>query len=478
MNTYKDIDSIPCPQSSSCHSDIIQSKSLSSWNTKGFVEPRFAYEKSNQHLDSIRNNSKIRDNQEKACFVSSGYNDWQIASIDKRILRKAISQILPDSNVRDCLKYANNADQKVQIAQGGDEYYKWLHRWRCKHRMCPHCSQVQAYKRQEDIELLFASDEMKHSSAFMLTLTVERRNESLGDIRKVISSMFNSLLTSVRSKYKGFKGYVRVYETTVRKYDGAWHLHVHALLVFDGHISKQEEQSLSKYLFARWQGIGWKHKYKVSLASQDLRRVHGNTDKLGSYFTKFALEMTTGDLKEARSKGVYSVGELIQVYAKDGTSWAKVLVQQYAKGMKGARCWTVSKGLKEMIQHRREQEESMGLGSDSDEEIVQDVPIAVFGRIAEYDVQPHVLLLYSGHLAEYLGGNAGLNIFEYLCEVYNEERASKSDSEMLLTFCLALREIDLDKVRMAISNQTKYLPDIERINRVLVPLDSLTTMSF
>lgn len=122
--------------------------------------------------------------------------------------------------------------------------------------LCPECSVRIASKRAAEIEEVLAHHIAAGGWAVLVTLTMRHhRHHTLADCLKGFSKGW-SAVTSGRAwqtakDLSGYAGYVRAMEVTESPENG-WHVHAHAILVFDARPSDDVIDHVAGGMFGRW----------------------------------------------------------------------------------------------------------------------------------------------------------------------------------------------------------------------------------
>jgi len=245
----------------------------------------------------------------------------------------------------------------------------------CGSRLCPVCGpRIAANNRQDVIQAVRAWREGEGGTVMFGTFTVRHHlGQSFDDIKRAVSAGWHHVTAgngwAANRRRHGVEHWLRVFEEKWSPSSG-WHLHVH-YLVFIRAIATPETHptadALLLSMFGRWRagvlsvpGMG-----TPVLDGQDLHEVTGdNADEvLGDYFTKqiganelktaekIGFELTNRDGKFSRetlASGSFTPGELLTL-AYCGDDSARLLWNEYERGMKKRRVIAWSKGLRAQV---------------------------------------------------------------------------------------------------------------------------------
>ncbi|GAA2546409.1 hypothetical protein GCM10010210_17180 [Pseudonocardia hydrocarbonoxydans] len=208
-------------------------------------------------------------------------------------------------------------------------------------------------------------------SVCMITMTTRHRaGQSLRSLWGGVSAAWRAV-TSGRAVERergtfGVLGMVRVVEVTHG--ESGWHCHVHALIAFDGPVSRELAQELGGSMFGRWERALVRKGFAAPLEDRgglDVRPVDmgvGSRDAVAEYLSKISAEITGGSAKEGRRGnrtpfGILRDG-LATGLADDLELWA-----EWEQASRGRRQIAWSQNFRKWAGARRER---------SDEEIVTD----------------------------------------------------------------------------------------------------------
>lgn len=237
---------------------------------------------------------------------------------------------------------------------------------------CPVCSAKISARRAVELTQLIEWNADRGGSVGLLTLTMQHHaGQRLRVLRRALTAAWRHVTSSrgwkEARKELGLDGYVRAIECT-RGYrdseigDNGWHLHIHALLIFDGPISNDMVDLLAEEVWTRWsEGLSREGMTASRKHGVDVRVGTEAVDRLGKYINKLAFETVGGRWKKNRKNGrtpfeILAEG-LATGLADDWDLWF-----EWEQGSKGMRQLTWSRGLKGRV----------GLDDKTDEEIADE----------------------------------------------------------------------------------------------------------
>ena len=376
------------------------------------------------------------------------------SGLDNVLHTRAMKQVLTDiygkgSKYHQCLKFVHQSTGGVQILNR-DGRYKYSGRWRCRHRGCPVCQIVRERKNASKIEGVLNHEGTKDDLTLFVTLTQKRSNESLSDALAVQAKMRSALNRSLHNKKGwGFKGAITSVEYTYRLYDGAVHPHSHLALFFekeallerfagfslDGIVAKMKE-----YIVGRWLALGSRYGVTVHQKGQDVQLIEGvERKRVGAYLQKFASELAMGFNKDSRAAGVYTYAQLLNFYHQDPREDVKRAIRTLNSEIKYKRTFQVSTRLKQYLD---EDEYEV-----SEEDIHQDVPVAVYGRLAQYENENVIVDILNGRYNHRRETEDILSVFYLLCKVFSSGNATLKDKMILREFAKGLDVVNEDKLK-------------------------------
>ncbi len=174
---------------------------------------------------------------------------------------------------------------------------------------CPVCARKIAGQRTDELREVLGAVAAAGGSVHMLSLTMRHnRGQSLAELWSALSAAWRAV-TSGRAVERertrwGVLGMVRVIEATHGEH--GWHLHVHALVAFDGPVSRELAGELGGAMFGRWERALVRKGLAAPLEDRgglDVRPVDlgaGSIDAVAEYLSKITLEITGGSAKEGR----------------------------------------------------------------------------------------------------------------------------------------------------------------------------------
>ncbi len=205
-------------------------------------------------------------------------------------------------------------------------------------------------------------------SAALVTLTMRHRaGMPLVMLWAALSAAWSAVASGGRWKADrarfGVLGWCRTVEATHGEH--GWHLHIHALVLFDGPVSFELAENLGMSMFARWERALTRKRLSAvaDRGGLDVRMVRMSAeslDQVAEYVTKVAFEITSPSTKDGRygNRAPFAVlrDALATGLADDCELWL-----EWEKASHDRRQLTWSQGLREWAKLGREQ---------TDEEIV------------------------------------------------------------------------------------------------------------
>ncbi|GAA1106807.1 protein rep [Pseudonocardia alni] len=227
---------------------------------------------------------------------------------------------------------------------------------------CPVCSRKIAAQRTAELRDVLAAVAAGGGSVHMLTFTMRhRRGQALRDLWTALSKAWRAVTSGraverERARY-GLLGMVRVIEATHGEH--GWHLHVHALVAFDGPVSRELAAILGADMFRRWERALQRAGLAAPLENRgglDVRPVDlgtGSIDAVAEYLGKITVEITGGTMKEGRGGNRSPFAVLRDVLATGLADDAELWLQ-WEQASRGRRQVAWSQGLREWAGLRAE----------------------------------------------------------------------------------------------------------------------------
>lgn len=245
----------------------------------------------------------------------------------------------------------------------------------CGSRLCPVCGpRIAANNRKDVIQAVRAWREGEGGIVLFGTFTVRHhKGQSFDDLKAAVSAGWARITSGkgwlLNRRRHGVEHWIRVFEEKWSPTSG-WHLHVHYLMFVTPLAPGETCPPMSELLasmFGRWRsavvaipGMG-----TPVLIGQELHEVTGeNADQvLGEYFTKqvagsdertaesVGFELTNRDGKFSKAtlaRGSFTPGELLTL-AYCGDDHARLLWNEYERGMKKRRVIAWSRGLRDLV---------------------------------------------------------------------------------------------------------------------------------
>lgn len=231
---------------------------------------------------------------------------------------------------------------------------------------CPVCSAKITAQRAQELETLIGWNVDRGGTIGLLTLTMRHhQGQRLRELRRGLTGAWRHVTQSRGWKEAktalGLDGYVRAIECTHSPENG-WHLHIHALLVFDGPISADMVDLLALEVWERWStGLARQGLTALQAHAVDVRMGHHALERLGSYINKIAFEAVGGRWKKGR-KGGRTPFEILGDALASGLVDDMELWWEWEQASKGMRQLVWSRGLKQRA----------GVQDRTDEEIAED----------------------------------------------------------------------------------------------------------
>lgn len=173
---------------------------------------------------------------------------------------------------------------------------------------CPVCARRIAAQRSAEVRQVLAAVAGAGGSAVLVSLTMRHnRGDWLSDLWAALSHAWGAVTsgrawTREQERY-GILGWLRVVEVT----HGAagWHVHVHAVVCFDGPVSIELAETLALGMGNRWQRALARRGFSAVLhrGGLDVREVRMAGDSIATvadYLSKITLELTSPSTKEGR----------------------------------------------------------------------------------------------------------------------------------------------------------------------------------
>ncbi len=228
--------------------------------------------------------------------------------------------------------------------------------------VCPVCSAKISAERAVELSKLIDWNTARGGATGLLTLTMQHHNgHRLRDLRRGLTKAWRHLTGSRSWKQAkrdlGMDGYVRAIEVTHGR--NGWHLHIHALLIFDGPVSYELLQLFADEVFERWQtGLSREGFTALREHAVDVRLGDHALDRLGRYINKLAFEAVGGRWKKGRTGG-RTPFEILAEGLATGSADDLELWLEWEQGSKGMRQLVWSRGLKARVGVDERQDEEI-----------------------------------------------------------------------------------------------------------------------
>jgi len=176
---------------------------------------------------------------------------------------------------------------------------------------CPVCAAKIATRRAEELADVMRVALERGCAASMVTLTMRHhQGQSLADCWAALSKGWRAVTTGKQwttdADAAGLVGWVKAVEVTHGK--NGWHVHVHALLIWEQAIDQERADVIGERMWQRWTRALQRRGFDSLRDSGglDVRMATlkpGAASGLHEYFTKLAHEVTGGQAKLAKGAG-------------------------------------------------------------------------------------------------------------------------------------------------------------------------------
>ncbi|GAY09831.1 replication protein, phage-associated [Pseudonocardia sp. N23] len=173
---------------------------------------------------------------------------------------------------------------------------------------CPVCARRIAGERSGELLAVLEAVHAARGTAHLVTLTMRHRaGQRLGELWGALSAAWGAVTSGRQCEREraawGLLGWVRVVEATHGEH--GWHLHVHALAVFDGPVSPDLAGELGRRWFHRWaNALARKGMDAVeNRGGLDVRPVQmtaPSMEQVADYLAKITAEVTAQSAKDGR----------------------------------------------------------------------------------------------------------------------------------------------------------------------------------
>lgn len=220
---------------------------------------------------------------------------------------------------------------------------------------CPVCARKIAGERADELREVLGAVAAVGGSVHMLSFTMRHNaGQPLRMLWKALSAAWRAV-TSGRAVARererfGILGMVRVVEATHG--ERGWHLHVHALVAFDGPVSRELAAELGGAMFGRWERALVRKGLAAPIEDRgglDVRPVDlgaGSIDATAEYLSKITVEITGGAMKDGR-RGNRSPFAILRDALATGLADDCELWLEWEQASRGRRQIAWSKGFRE-----------------------------------------------------------------------------------------------------------------------------------
>ncbi len=240
--------------------------------------------------------------------------------------------------------------------------------------VCPVCAAKIATRRAEELADVQRFALEQGCSATMVTLTMRHhQGQSLADCWAALSKGWHGVTSGKQwmadTDRGGLVGWVKAVEVTQGK--NGWHVHVHALLIWQDLIDQKDADDIGERMWQRWTRALRRNGFDSLKDSGglDVRTATLDPDAgtgLHEYFVKLAHEITGGQAKLAKGGGrtpFQLLSDAVEGLADEVKLW-----HEWERASKGRRQMEWSRG-------RRDLRKWAGLGRElTDEEIAEEEP--------------------------------------------------------------------------------------------------------
>jgi hypothetical protein len=231
---------------------------------------------------------------------------------------------------------------------------------------CPVCSAKISAKRAQELQKLIQWNAARGGSVALLTLTMRHHNgHRLRQLRAALAKAWRHVVSGRGWKEAraqlGMDGYVRAIEAT-HSPDNGWHLHIHALLLFDGPVSQEMVDLLADEVWQAWStGLDRQGFTAIREHAVDVRVGDHALETLGNYINKIVFEAVGARWKKGR-KTSRTPFQILAEGLETGLADDFDLWFEWEQASKGMRQLVWSRGLKGRV----------GVDEKTDEEIADE----------------------------------------------------------------------------------------------------------
>lgn len=226
---------------------------------------------------------------------------------------------------------------------------------------CPYCSRRIAAERSTEVRTALEAVANAGGSAALITLTMRHHSgQSLKHLWDGLTKAWSSVVSGRRwmdeQQRYGVIGWVRTVEATHG--ESGWHIHIHAIVTFDGLLSWEMTNELAMAMHERWRR-SLARRGLDSVADKgglDVRMVSmaaESRERMSSYLSKITLEVVNQRAKNGRLGNRSPFGILKDALATGLAADCELWIE-WEQGSKGHKQLTWSSGLREFARMNSE----------------------------------------------------------------------------------------------------------------------------
>lgn len=225
---------------------------------------------------------------------------------------------------------------------------------------CPVCSAVIRADRAEEIESGVVRHRESGGGALFLTGTIRHHADDTLEVglHAILEGWRRVIRGNPWKKWAdriGLVGIIRTVEIT-RGWRNGWHPHLHAIALLEKPISDEMRRAFESWLLERWQKMVTKLGARMPSVERGftVRNVDGDGSMVALYMgkpqeekrVKIGAEMARADLKSGRNHSRMPF-QLLDTAGHNDTD--RALWLEYVDATAGRRCFTWSKGLRDLL---------------------------------------------------------------------------------------------------------------------------------